>query len=84
MDAADPQWSREIALRSLNADSFHDAWFAARSKSDPFRWAEANLIEVERNKRDRRTVAWRYAILRLHEAVQAIVPHLDSRDSERF
>ncbi|MDJ1654501.1 FAD-NAD(P)-binding protein [Raoultella sp. Ech2A] len=84
IDAADPQWSREIALRSLNADSFHDAWFAARRKSDPFRWAEANLIEVERNKRDRRTVAWRYAILRLHEAVQAIVPHLDSRDSERF
>lgn len=84
IDAADPQWSREIALHSLNADSFHDAWFAARRKSDPFRWAEANLIEVERNKRDRRTVAWRYAILRLHEAVQAIVPHLDSRDAERF
>ncbi|MGE0970299.1 FAD-NAD(P)-binding protein [Klebsiella sp. WOUb02] len=84
IDAADPLWSREIALSTLNADSFHDAWFAARRKYDPFLWAEENLIEVERNKRDRRTVAWRYAILRLHEAVQAIVPHLDPRDSERF
>jgi hypothetical protein len=41
-------------------------------------------MEVERNKREKYTVAWRYVILRLHEAVQEIVPHLDERDSQRF
>ncbi|MGT9434991.1 hypothetical protein ACVWB4_23525, partial [Escherichia coli] len=32
-------------------------------------WAEKNLQEVERNKREKHTVPWRYVILRLHEAV---------------
>ncbi len=81
---ADPQWSEHISLHTLTADSFSGAWFADRHKHDPFRWAAANLEEVERNKRDRRTVPWRYVILRLHEAVQEIVPHLDEEDSKRF
>jgi uncharacterized NAD(P)/FAD-binding protein YdhS len=84
IDRADPQWSARIALPTLNADSFSDAWFAERRQHDPFHWAQANLMEVERNKREKYTVAWRYVILRLHEAVQEIVPHLDARDSQRF
>lgn len=39
---------------------------------------------MERNKREKRTVAWRYTVLRLHEVVQAIVPSLSERDRERF
>ncbi|MEI9988620.1 MAG: hypothetical protein WDM86_01160 [Rhizomicrobium sp.] len=42
-----------------------------------------NLKEVERNKRERHTL-WRYAILRLHEVVQDIVPHLTDGDRNRF
>ncbi|ESD65707.1 hypothetical protein HMPREF1608_04329, partial [Escherichia coli 908525] len=53
------------------------AWFAERKQRDPFDWAEKNLQEVERNKREKHTVPWRYVILRLHEAVQEIVPHLN-------
>ena len=81
---ADPLWSENIALHSLNADSFSEAWFAKRQQHNPFNWAQANLEEVERNKRARYTVPWRYAILRLHEAVQAMVPHLNDHDRERF
>lgn len=84
IELADPLWSERISLGTLDADSFAEAWFAARKKHDPFRWAEANLQEVERNKRDRITVPWRYAILRLHEAVQEIVPHLGQQDRQRF
>ncbi len=43
-----------------------------------------NLAEVERNKREKHTVPWRYVILRLHEAVQEIVPHLNEHDHKRF
>ncbi|STI46755.1 conserved protein with FAD/NAD(P)-binding domain [Escherichia coli] len=50
------------------------------NKRDPFDWAEKNLQEVERNKREKHTVPWRYVILRLHEAVQEIVPHLNELD----
>ena len=39
---------------------------------------------MERNKREKRTVAWRYTVLRLHEVVQAIVPSLNEHDRERF
>lgn len=84
MEKADPKWSSSMALRTLDPESFTNAWFAGRKQTDPFRWAESNLQEVERNKRDRRTVSWRYAILRLHEAVQEIVPHLNEKDRKRF
>ncbi len=39
---------------------------------------------MERNKCEKRTVARRYTVLRLHEVVQAIVPSLNERDRERF
>lgn len=84
LELADPAWSEQIALRTLNPQSFHDALFAPRHQNDPFEWAEANLAEVECNKRDKRTVAWRYTILRLHEAVQEIVHHLNDEDGRRF
>lgn len=80
----DPDWSQRIALESLNVDSFAQAWFAERKQRDPFDWAEKNLQEVERNKRENHTVPWRYVILRLHEAVQEIVPHLNEHDHKRF
>lgn len=82
--ANDPVWAASVNLADLDAESFADAYFADRIEHDPFRWAAYNLREVERNKRDRRTVPWRYAILRLHEAVQDAVPHLDEADRERF
>lgn len=84
MTRADPAWCARIALDTLNADTLADAWFADRREHDPFKWAEANLREVERNKRDKHTVPWRYAILRLHEQVQEIVPHLTDTDKKRF
>ncbi|KFX06835.1 hypothetical protein KP22_01725 [Pectobacterium betavasculorum] len=81
---ADPVWSAQISLRTMNVEDFSKAWFAGRHANDPFRWAEANLQEVERNKRDRRTIPWRYTILRLHEPVQEIVQHLTEQDRVRF
>lgn len=81
---ADPLWSKKTGLGAMNVEDFCEAWFKRRHASDPFRWARANLIEVERNKRERRTVHWRYAILRLHEVVQNIVQYLNVEDSERF
>ncbi|MBM3070877.1 FAD-NAD(P)-binding protein [Enterobacter sp. RHBSTW-00994] len=81
---ADPVWSEAISLHTLDADTVREAWFAERKKHDPFLWAEENLHEVEQNKRSRRTVAWRYAVLRLHEVVQDSVPYLNERDKERF
>lgn len=84
LERDDPNWSASVALQTLNADTFHDAYFAERHQHDPFSWAQTNLDEVERNKRDKRTVPWRYAILRMHEVVQEIVPHLTEHDRKRF
>jgi len=84
LEHADPAWSAKIALHTLNAETFAKAWFADRHQHGPFHWAEANLQEVERNKRDKHTVPWRYTILRLHEPVEDIVPSLTDADRERF
>lgn len=81
---ADPWWAARVSLQERSADDIADAYFADRIAHDPFRWAQFNLSEVERNKRDRKTVAWRYAILRMHEVFQDIVPALDKADRERF
>lgn len=39
---------------------------------------------MERNKQQQHTVPWRYTILRLHEVIEMITPHLNERDRERF
>jgi uncharacterized NAD(P)/FAD-binding protein YdhS len=81
---ADPAYALRIGLGGLDCDSFAAAYFAARSASDPFRWARANLEEVERNKSQQITVAWRYTLLRMHEKVEDIVADLSDSDRERF
>ncbi|MEO3990574.1 FAD-NAD(P)-binding protein [Pseudocitrobacter cyperus] len=84
LEQADPQWSAQTGLNTLTADTFGDVWFAERKKHDPFYWAQENLEEAERNKREKHTVPWRYTVLRLHEVVEEIVPHLNELDSKRF
>ncbi|MRS15775.1 FAD-NAD(P)-binding protein [Enterobacteriaceae bacterium RIT691] len=84
LEVADPRWAHEIDMPGLTVDTFSHAWFADRAHHHPFHWAAANLEEVERNKRDKHTVSWRYAVLRLHEAVEPVVPHLTEPDRDRF
>lgn len=81
---ADPAYANKIGLAHLTADSFAEAYFAEREKTDPFRWARKNLDEVLRNKEQRVTVPWRYAILRMHEPVETIVPDFSEEDRARF
>lgn len=81
---ADPAFALRIGLAGLDADSFAPAYFAARQAADPFSWARENLEEVERNKAARITVPWRYALLRMHEQVEKIIPDLPDMDRDRF
>lgn len=81
---ADPAYASRIGLADLTADSFAEAYFAERIKTDPFRWAKENLDEVLRNKERRITIPWRYAILRMHEPVETIVPEFSEEDRTRF
>ncbi|MET0793573.1 MAG: FAD/NAD(P)-binding protein [Polyangiaceae bacterium] len=82
--AADPGYAEQRSLAQLTLETFCDSYFAARTDADPFTWAEENLREAERNNLRKHTVAWRYAILRMHEVITLIVPHLSDEDFERF
>lgn len=84
LERADPTYAALVGLHELTADTFPDAYFKARAESDPFQWARKNLEEVERNKSSQITVPWRYAILRMHEAVELAVPALGGADRARF
>jgi uncharacterized NAD(P)/FAD-binding protein YdhS len=84
LTAADPAYAATIGLAGLSVDSFAEAYFAERRAADPFRWAEDNLAEVEANARAHRTVAWRYAILRMHEQLEALVPDFSEIEAKRF
>jgi len=80
----DPDYARAIDLPAATLESFSEAYFASRAASDPFEWARCNLEEAERNHRAEITVAWRDAILRMHEVVGMIVPCLNHHQFERF
>lgn len=82
--AADPDYAEGIGLDALEIEDFCENYFANRAGADPFEWAEQNLAEAEQNYADERVVAWRYAILRMHEAIALIVPHLDPEEYRRF
>jgi uncharacterized NAD(P)/FAD-binding protein YdhS len=82
--AADPAYAQARAVSELTLETFCDRYFADRRDADPFAWAEANLREAERHFLRQQTVAWRYAILRMHDVVARVVPHLDDADFERF
>jgi uncharacterized NAD(P)/FAD-binding protein YdhS len=81
---SDPDWSRSVGLARLDADSFPETYFAPRVRSDAFSWARSNLAEVLANHASRHTVGWRYAILRMHEIMEAAVTHFDDGDRSRF
>ncbi|CAN5218245.1 FAD-NAD(P)-binding protein [soil metagenome] len=82
--AADPDYARAIGLDRLALEDFCDRYFAARRAVDPFLWAQRNLAEARRNFAVRETVPWRYAILRMHEVMALLVPHLGEADFQRF
>lgn len=82
--AADPGYAEKVGLQDLDMEEFCDSYFAERIATDPFLWARSNLAEAECDYLRRYTVPWRYAILRMHEVVQELVPHLDDADFQRF
>lgn len=82
--AADPDYAAKINLDALDLEGFCDAFFAERMGVDPFIWAKQNLDEAKANYVSKYTVPWRYAILRMHEVLQLLVPELDAEDFKRF
>jgi uncharacterized NAD(P)/FAD-binding protein YdhS len=81
---ADPEYSTRIGLAHLTPQSFAQSYFAPRLRTDPFVWAQDNLNEVLANTKLRRTIGWRYAILRIHEAVEPIIGSLTQDDLASF
>ena len=81
---ADQAYAKEIGLRNLSLEAFCDSYFARRLDVDPFVWAKQNLAEAQRNYETEHTVPWRYAILRMHEVIERLIPHLEHSDFARF
>ena len=82
--AADPDYAAETGLADLDLEEYCERYFVDRANADPFEWALDNLAEAERNYEAEHTVPWRYAILRMHEVLALIVPHLDAEEYRRF
>ena len=82
--ACAPAYAEHLNLINLPLEDFCRGYFAERESEDPFVWAERNLAEAIRNQSREYTVPWRYAILRMHEVVARIAPHLHADDHARF
>jgi uncharacterized NAD(P)/FAD-binding protein YdhS len=81
---ADPDYARHVGLADLALEEFADRYFAERVAADPFVWAETNLAEARANYEAEHTIAWRYAILRMHEVLALIAPQPDAEALDRF
>lgn len=84
MILADPDYAEAMDLADATLEAFSQRYFADRAAADPFEWAQANLVEARANHAAQVTVAWRYAILRMHEVLATIVPHLSGPQFDRF
>lgn len=80
----DPGYAAEMDLANATIEVFGEAYFARRAGTDPFVWAAANLEEARANHAAEVTVPWRDAILRMHEVIANVVPHLDAAQFDRF
>jgi hypothetical protein len=65
-------------------EAFCARYFYNREQHDPFIWAAQNLAEAQANEQRQYTVAWRYAILRMHEPIGRAVRYLSAADHARF
>ncbi|MDM9624559.1 FAD/NAD(P)-binding protein [Rhizobium sp. S152] len=84
LSVADPDYAASIGLALASVEDIADRYFRARQAADPFVWAAQNLAEAKKNKAERKTVRWRYAILRMHEVIALAIPQLNDRDLKRF
>jgi uncharacterized NAD(P)/FAD-binding protein YdhS len=82
--ALDPAFAAAIGLHEATVDDIATRILHERMESDPFTYARHNLAQMEASYRDRATSVWRYAILRMHEPFERVVPALTSRDRRRF
>jgi uncharacterized NAD(P)/FAD-binding protein YdhS len=84
MKEVDASYADALGLTNGTLEEFGQAYFDARAAADPFEWAKNNLEEAAANAKLKLTVAWRYAILRMHEVFGLLPPHLGAVDFERF
>lgn len=80
----DPAYAAHVGLAGVHLEDFAERFFADRLRTDPFQWAAANLAEAVINFQTETTVAWRYAILRMHEVFDLVAPHLSGNDLAAF
>lgn len=80
----DPAYANHVRLADLALEDFAERFFADRADADPFEWAATNLREAQADFDQEITVPWRYAILRMHEVLALIIPHLDEGALESF
>lgn len=84
MTAVDPEYAAATGLGHANLEAFGEAYFAERMAAGPFVWAASNLAQARASHAARTTIPWRDALLRLHEVMAAVTPHLDSLQFARF
>ncbi|SDG28308.1 FAD/NAD(P)-binding protein [Thalassobaculum litoreum] len=80
----DPAFFAELGIKRFTPEGLNRAYFGRREQSDLFTATIANLAEARRNHRARRTVMWRYTLMRAHEMFSLVLPYLTDRDLRRF
>lgn len=80
----DPAFFAELALARFTPEGLHRAYFGRRAQHDLFVATQANLTEARRNHRARKTVMWRYTLMRAHEMFSLVLPYLTDKDLRRF
>ena len=81
---SDPDYAEAMRLHEATPDDMAERYFGPRLTCEPFEHAKSNLAEAIEGHRNRRVCAWRYAILRMHEPFETLLPRFLPNDRARF
>lgn len=82
--ADDPEFLARLDLKRFTPEAFAKAYFRQRQARQGFAAVASNLVEAQRNYRERQVVMWRYTLMRAHEVFSEVVPFFDRVDLARF
>lgn len=84
LNHADPHYLTQLGPDAKTIAGFSKAYFAEREKLGGLRALRATLADAVQSVKEKRTQAFRYALLRGHEHFAPVLQHLDDSDWQVF
>ena len=84
LDHSDPDYLDTLGKDARSVDGFHEAYFRRRQKLGGLTAVKLDFANTRRSLRDRKTISYRYVLLRAHENFDCALRSLNADDYALF